>query len=54
MSAFTYQMLLRQGFSRADVTHNPNLILLARWTPFACGCLGALGLSFQQKNQSTR
>jgi hypothetical protein len=47
MSAFTHRMLLLQGFSRTDVIHNPNLNLLARWTPFACGCLGALGLSFR-------
>ncbi len=47
MSAFTYRMLLLQGFSRADVLHNPNVSLLARWTPFACGCFGALGLSLR-------
>ena len=47
MSAYTYRMLLLQGFSRDDVMHNPNVNLLARWTPFACGCLGALGLSLR-------
>ena len=47
MSAFTYRMLLLQGYRRDDVNHNPNLNLLARWTPFACGCLGALGLSLR-------
>jgi hypothetical protein len=47
MSAYIYRMLLLQGFSRADVIHNPNVNLLARWTPFACGCLGALGLSLR-------
>jgi hypothetical protein len=44
MSAYTYRMLLVQGYSLDDVTDNPNLNLLARWTPLACGCLGALGL----------
>jgi hypothetical protein len=44
VSAYTDRMLLLKGFSRDDVTHNPNINLLARWTPFACGCLGALGL----------
>jgi hypothetical protein len=47
MSAYTYRMLLLQGYSRDDVIHNPNLNLLARWTPFACGCLGALGLGLR-------
>jgi hypothetical protein len=44
MSAYTYRMLLVQGFSRDDVERHPNINLLARWTPFACGCLGGLGL----------
>jgi len=47
LSAYTYRMLLRQGFSKADVANCPNVNLLARWTPFACGCLGALGLSLR-------
>jgi hypothetical protein len=37
-------MVLLQGYIREDVVDNPNLKLLARWTPFACGSLGALGL----------
>jgi Domain of unknown function (DUF4395) len=47
VSAYTDRMLLLQGFSRDDVTHNPNVNLLARWTPFACGCFGALGLGLR-------
>jgi hypothetical protein len=47
MSAYTYRMLFLQGYNRDDVIHNPNLNLLARWTPFACGCLGALGLGLR-------
>ena len=47
MSAYTYRMLLLQGYSRDDVVHHANLNLLARWTPFACGCLGTLGLSLR-------
>jgi|SRR5271157_1908288 len=47
MSAYTSRMLLLQGFSRDDVDHNPHVSLLARWTPFACGCLGALGLGLR-------
>lgn len=33
-----------QGYQRDDVICNPNINLLARWTPFACGCFGTLGL----------
>jgi hypothetical protein len=44
MSTYTYRMLLLQGYRSDDVIHNPNLNLLARWTPFACGCLGTVGL----------
>ena len=44
MSAYTHRMLLRQGYLRDDVINNPNIDLLARWTPFACGCFGVLGL----------
>ena len=33
-----------QGYGREDVLSNPNIDLLARWTPFACGCFGTLGL----------
>jgi hypothetical protein len=47
MSGYGYRMLIVQGYSREDVIQNPNLNLLARWTPFACGCLGALGLSLR-------
>jgi len=47
MSAYTYRMLLLQGFSKADVANYPNVSLLARWTPFACGCLGVLGLTLR-------
>ena len=47
MSAYTYRMLLLQGFSKADVAEHPNVNLLARWTPFACGCLGTLGLGLR-------
>jgi hypothetical protein len=37
-------MLFMQGYSREDLFSNPNIDWLARWTPFACGCFGALGL----------
>jgi hypothetical protein len=47
MSAYTYRMLLVQGFSRDDIVRNANVGLLARWTPFACGCFGALGLGLR-------
>jgi hypothetical protein len=47
VSAYTYRMLLRQGYNRDDVITNPNIDLLARWTPFACGCFGVLGLGVQ-------
>jgi hypothetical protein len=47
MSAYAHRMLLLQGYSREDVVSNPHLNLLARWTPFACGCLGTLGLSLR-------
>lgn len=41
---YANRMLLLQGYIPEDVVHNRNLKLLARWTPFACGCLGSLGL----------
>jgi hypothetical protein len=44
MSAYGYRMLLLQGYSQNDVVQNPNVGWLARWTPFACGCCGALGI----------
>ncbi len=44
MNAYTYRMLLVQGYRQADVANNANLNILARWTPFACGCFGSLGL----------
>ena len=47
MGSYTYRMLLLQGYRRDDVIRNHNLNLLARWTPFACGCFGALGLGLR-------
>ena len=47
MSAYIDRMLLLQGFSRDDAIRNPNVNLLARWTPFACRCSGALGLGLR-------
>lgn len=44
LNAYTYRMLLVQGYQQDDVIHNQNLNLLARWTPFACGCFGTVGL----------
>ena len=44
MNAYTFRMLMVQGYQQEDVIHNQNLNLLARWTPFICGCLGTLGL----------
>jgi hypothetical protein len=40
MTAYTFRMLLVQGYQRADVVSNTHLDMLARWTPFACGCGG--------------
>ena len=37
-------MLLVQGYQQHDLVNNANLNLLARWTPFACGCFGTVGL----------
>jgi hypothetical protein len=37
-------MLSMQGYGREDILYNSNLNLLARWTPFACGIFGVLGL----------
>ena len=45
MSTYGYRMLILQGYDRNDVIHNHNASLLARWTPFACGCFGAFGIS---------
>jgi len=47
VSAYTYRMLLLEGYRLDDVIQNPDVHLVARWTPFACGCLGALGLSLR-------
>jgi hypothetical protein len=47
MNSYSYRMLLMQGYRQDDIKHNPNINLLARWTPFACGCLGVLGLSIR-------
>jgi hypothetical protein len=44
MSGYIVRMLFMQGYQRDDIISNRNLNLLARWTPFACGCLGTLGL----------
>jgi hypothetical protein len=37
-------MLSMQGYEREDILCNSNINILARWTPFACGIFGALGL----------
>ncbi|HVP54659.1 MAG TPA: DUF4395 family protein [Candidatus Eisenbacteria bacterium] len=47
MSAYGDRMLLLQGYSQADVIQNRNVGWLARWTPFACGCCGALGIMLE-------
>jgi hypothetical protein len=44
LNAYINRMLLVQGYKQDDVIHNENLDLLARWTPFSCGCFGVLGL----------
>jgi len=44
MTAYTDRMLLLQGYDRNDFIHHPKAALLARWTPFACGCFGTLGI----------
>jgi hypothetical protein len=44
MTAYTFRMLLVQGYQRTDIASNPHLDMLARWTPFACGCCGTLGI----------
>lgn len=47
MSAYIRRMLLVQGYQSRDVFYNDHLNLLARWTPFACGCCGTLGLGLR-------
>jgi len=47
MNSYSVRMLFMQGYKQEDVMHNPNASLLARWTPFACGCFGALGLGLR-------
>ncbi len=37
-------MLLVQGYQRTDVASNAHIDMLARWTPFACGCCGTIGI----------
>jgi hypothetical protein len=44
MTPFDFRMLSMQGYGREDILYNSNINLLARWTPFACGILGVLGL----------
>jgi hypothetical protein len=44
MTAYTYRMLLVQGYQRTDLASNVHLDMLARWTPFACGCFGTIGM----------
>jgi hypothetical protein len=36
-------MLLMQGYRREDVFNSPQINILARWTPLACGICGSLG-----------
>ena len=44
MTAYTFRMLLVQGYRRTDVVSNTHIDMLARWTPFACGCCGTIGI----------
>jgi hypothetical protein len=44
MTAYTSRMLLVQGYQRTDIASNAHLDMLARWTPFACGCFGTIGI----------
>jgi len=44
VTSYSIRMLFMQGYEREDVFSNPKIDLLARWTPFACGCFGTLGL----------
>ena len=44
MTPFDFRMLSMQGYGREDILYNSNINLLARWTPFACGICGVLGL----------
>ncbi len=44
MNSYSVRMLFMQGYKRDDVMRNPNISLLARWTPLACGSCGVLGL----------
>ena len=40
----TKRLLIQQGFSKHDVENNPNIVALARWTPFLCGICGLIGI----------
>jgi len=44
VNSFDFRMLSMQGYKQEDILHNSNINMLARWTPFACGTFGALGL----------
>lgn len=44
MTSYGVRMLFMQGYERDDVFSNPNIDILTRWTPFSCGCFGALGI----------
>lgn len=44
MTAYTFRMLLVQGYQRTDIVSHAHLNLMARWTPFACGCCGTIGM----------
>lgn len=44
MTAYTFRMLLVQGYEREEIASNARLDVLARWTPFACGCCGTIGM----------
>ena len=44
LSNHTKKLLVMQGFSVQDVYCNPNILPLSKWTPFACGIMGLIGV----------
>ncbi|MEI6884123.1 MAG: DUF4395 family protein [Bacteroidota bacterium] len=47
MKENTKQLIISQGYNQEAIKSNKNLDLLIRWTPFACGLSGTIGLFLQ-------
>jgi hypothetical protein len=43
----TRSLLIRQGYSEADICDCKQIATLARWTPASCAVAGAIGLALQ-------